>query len=251
MQQLSKQIILLLVLLVFSGCGFVQTKAGSVKVEPFYHSTAKTDFTKLADNLILHLAPALNKLTKREPLYVIDFVNLKQLENHSELGFILSSEVKSLVTQQFGHSIYEIEFSKYLKFGSNGSKLLSRNLVDIKNKSLSGTSYALVGTYAFTQRQVIFYLKIIDLTNGVIIKASTVKRDLTDEIILLEQKGSNISPTTTTPPLIRATHTPTTQIPAEEMPIKEMAEEINIQDSYTEQNAEETTSTPIYTPLVL
>jgi len=194
------------------------------------------------------------------------------LENHSELGFILSSEVKSSVTQQFGHSIYEIEFAKYLKFGSNGSKLLSRKVGEIRNKELSGSSYALIGTYAFTQRQIIFYLKIVDLTNGVIIKASTIKRNLTDEIILLEQKGNNNTLVRANPtPLTRAiptmrTYTPVKETIAiketptketisvvEEVPVKEIVveEEINIQDSYTEQSIEETTSIPIYAPLVL
>ncbi|MCK5110701.1 MAG: hypothetical protein KAQ94_04195 [Arcobacteraceae bacterium] len=186
MQQFNYKLIILSIFL-FTGCGLSTTQAGSYK-SSYYHSTQVTDFSDLTANLLKDLSPTIVSLKKDEPLYVIDFVNLKQLENHSELGFVLSSELKTLVTQQCNRAIYEIEFTKYLKLGSNGSKLLSRNIADIQNKQLSNTSYALVGTYAFTQRQVIVYLKLIDLSNGVIIKSSTVKTALTDEIILLEQK---------------------------------------------------------------
>ncbi len=175
-----KLIILSFFVFIFNGCSFYNIS--------YHHTTEVTDFSSLTSDLLEDLSPAIQSLKKNEPLYIIDFVNLKQLENHSELGFVLSSELKTLVTQKCNKKVYEIEFAKYLKLGSNGSKLLSRNISDLQHKQLSNTSHALVGTYAFTQRQVIVYLKLIDLSNGIIIKSSTAKIALSEEIILLEQK---------------------------------------------------------------
>ena len=75
---------------------------------------------------------------------------------------------------------------KYLKLGKSGSRFLTRDIKQLNNTKINKNTYALVGTYAFTQRQLILYLKLIDLTNGVIIKSSTKATTLTDEIIHFE-----------------------------------------------------------------
>jgi TolB-like protein len=120
------------------------------------------------------------------PIYVTDFVNLEELENHSELGFLLSDELKTQASQHVG--IYAVEYAKHMKIGANGTKLFTRDLNEIKNVKIDQNSYALVGTYAFTQRQLILYTKLIRLKDGVIIRSSTKATSLTDEIIHLEQK---------------------------------------------------------------
>jgi TolB-like protein len=188
--------ITLLSLTIFSGCtipslNFKETKTGAMKAN-YIHSTAVTDFSKLTEQLLISLCPSIKKLDNNEPLYIIDFTNLRQLENHSELGFVLSSELKTIVTQKCKQTVHEIEFSKILKIGKNGTKLLTRKRSELKNTTISDTSYALVGNYIFTQRQVIIYLKLIDLYDGVIIKSSTIKTPITDELIMLEQKSINI-----------------------------------------------------------
>ena len=150
------------------------------------HSTSITNFSDLTEELVDRLAEDILSVKSYAPLYITDFVNLKELENHSELGFMLSDELKTHVTQKFNIPIHEIEYAKNLKIGSNGTKLLSRRVNDIKNTKLNSNTYGLVGTYAFTQRQLILYLKLINLKNGVIIKSSTQRTTLTDEIIHFE-----------------------------------------------------------------
>jgi len=179
----------LIFIFIFNGC--VKSYNDSYKIK-YLQSTAVTNFSKLTESLIDDLCPTLEELKleqrKLKPLYIIDFVNLNQLENHSELGFMLSDELKTHVTQECDWPIHQIEYTKYLKIGENGTKLLSRDLKDMKNKKLNSNTYALVGTYAFTQRQLILYLKIIDLKTGVILKSATKRTELTDEIIQFEKK---------------------------------------------------------------
>lgn len=182
---MQKYFFLLVLLLTFSGC--VSQTNNSYKVK-YLHSTQTTDFTSITKSLLDDLCPTLNTLSKKIPITVIDFTNIKELENYSELGFLLSEEIKTHVTQECNWAVNQIEFMRYLKIGATGTKLFSRDYQDIKNEQLNDKGYALVGTYAFTQRQLILYLKIIDLKKGVIVKSSTKVTTLTDEIILLERK---------------------------------------------------------------
>jgi len=189
-----QQFIFILVLsLFFSGCGvnqYLNEYTDSYKLK-YWHSTAVTDFSSITRELLDDLCPTLKKLPKKQPITVIDFTNIKELENYSELGFLLSEETKTHVTQRCNWTVNQIEFMRYLKIGATGTKLFSRDYQDIKNEELNDTGYALVGTYAFTQRQLILYLKIIDLSNGVIVKSSTKETEITDEIIWLEKKSEN------------------------------------------------------------
>lgn len=179
---------------IFTGCIQKESKNDSYKFV-YLHSTGVTNFTALTHNLLKDLCPTIIDIKTHKkiiaPLYITDFVNLTQLDNKSQLGFLLSDELKTNVTQNCNWPIYQIEFTKYLKLGENGTKLLSRDTNDIKNKNINRNTYALVGTYSITQRQLIIYLKLINLKNGVIIKASTKRVTLTDEILNLEHKPRN------------------------------------------------------------
>lgn len=190
---------------VLTGCSLVNENTDSFKLK-YYHSTSVTNFTSEVNSLLNDLCPTLKEIKRLkkdlQPLYITDFVNLEELENHSELGFMLSDELKTLVTQKCDWPVYGIEFSKYLKIGANGTKLLSRDLDDLRSKQIYDNTYALVGTYAFTQRQLILYLKLINLKNGVILKASTQRMTLTDEIIHFEQKQRKIDPSQIYQPLV-------------------------------------------------
>ena len=77
---------------------------------------------------------------------------------------------------------------KYLKVGKYGTKLYSRETKDLKTLTLDSRSYAFIGTYAFTQRQLILYLNLVDLQNGVVLNSATYATEQTDEIINLEKK---------------------------------------------------------------
>ena len=115
MQQINFKFLILslLYIFLFTGCSFSKIKNDLYNITS-NQLTESTDFSNIASNLIINLSPSILSLKENEPLYVIDFVNLKQLENNSELGFILSSEIKTLVTQKCNKQIYEIEFDLYI-----------------------------------------------------------------------------------------------------------------------------------------
>jgi len=188
MRQIS---IILIVTFFLNGCSIIKENEDSFKFK-YLHLTTTTSFDSLTADLLEQLCPTISSVNKtKTPLYVVDFVNLKDLQNNSELGFMLSDELKTQVTQMCNMPIYAIEYSKYLKIGPNGTKFLSRDLDELNNQKINRNTYVLVGTYAFTQRQLILYLKLIDLNSGVIIKSATEKTLITDEIIHLEKKKKN------------------------------------------------------------
>jgi TolB-like protein len=162
----------------------------------YYQSTSTTNFHLVTRDLLKDLSATVLDIKSKKrtlsPLYVTDFVNLESLSNRSKLGFILSDELKTNITQDLNWPIYQIEFSKYLKVGQTGTKLLSRDATDLKYKSMDENTYALIGTYAITQRQLLLYLKLVNLKNGVILKSATKRLTLTDEITHLEKKKDEI-----------------------------------------------------------
>lgn len=190
---------LLITTFLLSGCSLINENTDSFKFK-YLHLTTTTNFTDLTEDLLAQLCSEIQEVNSDKiPFYVVDFTNLKDLENHSELGFMLSDELKTQVTQMCDIPVYAIEYTKYLKIGANGTKFLSRDLDDLNMKKADRNSYALVGTYAFTQRQLILYLKLIDLRTGVIIKSATEKTLITDEIIHLEKKRKSYSNNIYTP----------------------------------------------------
>jgi len=201
MRQFKFILIATVVAFFLEGCSVVNEYTDSYKFK-YQHSTAVTDFSKITDILITKLEPTINKLPKQTPIYVIDFTNLQYLENFSELGFLLSSEIKTHVTQKYNLRVKQIEYMKYLKIGKSGTKLFSREVKDLKTTNLLDCTYALVGTYAFTQRQLILYLNLVELRTGVILKSATYATEQTDEIIHLEQKSRQINQNTIYQPLV-------------------------------------------------
>ena len=192
-----KIITTLFLISLFTGCSMVKTSDDSFKFK-YFQSTSTTNFAALTENLLKDICPTMKKIKASgkslSPIYVTDFVNLEDLENNSKLGFILSDSLKTNVTQDCDWPIKEVEFTKYLSLGRNGTKLLSRNVSYIKDGSLNQDTYALVGTYIITQRQLMIYLKLINLKNGVILKSSSKRLSLTDEIKSLELDGDKGTP---------------------------------------------------------
>ena len=156
--------------------------------------TNVTNFNALAEDLVDDMHKDILSIVpkSRKVIYVSDFVNIQNLEVTSQLGFFLSSEVKAYVTSQYNLNIKEIEYTKYLKFNDTGFRTLSRDYDEI-NKDNFNKSYILAGTYAITQRQLILYLKLIDMKTGNLVRASSKSINLTEEIMKLEEKNSNSS----------------------------------------------------------
>ena len=144
-------------------------------------STKITDFKEPTEKLVLQMNDKLLAISPRiidKYLYVTDFMNIKNLNTTSELGLFLSSEVKSNIAKFYGYKVKELEYMKYFKLDDTGSKLLSRDTKDILNDFEK--TYALVGTYVITQRQVILYLKLIEMKSGVVISTTSESIEITE-----------------------------------------------------------------------
>jgi hypothetical protein len=178
----KKLLLLLTVIFVFSGCLSTYYK---IKDEPMQHNG--TNFANLIDDLSSTPRSILryNKMVKN--LYILDFVNIDNLQNVSKLGFILSNELKATFSYKLPNSnLQELELSKNIKIGNNGSKVLTRDLKQLKNKNIPQNSQLLVGSYIITSKQLILYLKLIDLNTGNILSSTRVSTIITAEILQLE-----------------------------------------------------------------
>jgi len=182
-----RQIILAIAFLfLLSGCSIIKENEDSIKFKHI-QLTNTTNFERITGKLLEPMCMDIQTKTKGiMPIYVVDFVNLDSLQNQSELGFILSNNIKSLVTQNCGTPIYSLEYAKYLKMGEKGSRILSRDLNEMAATKMNKNTYALVGSYVLTQRKLITHLKMIDLKSGLILKSTTDSSTLTDEVLRLE-----------------------------------------------------------------
>ncbi len=170
----------------FSAC--LKTYPDYYKLK-YFQSTKTTNLKAHTNRLVDGLSSEISSILPRmnQSIYVIDFVNLENLKTTSQLGFLLSSEVKTHIIQKFHIPIKELEYTKYIKIGKNGTKNLSRDIDDINTKEIKKT-FAFVGTYSITQRQLILYLKLINMKTGNILGMSSHYMSLTDEIIKLENQ---------------------------------------------------------------
>ena len=100
-------------------------------------------------------------------LIVTEFVDLTLLENHTKLGYVLSNSIKNSLINIHNASVIEAEVSKYFKISGNGLKILSRDINMIKNKNLT-VERAVVGTYAYTDDEIIIFVKLVNLKTGII-----------------------------------------------------------------------------------
>ena len=183
-----RQIILAIPLLfLLSGCSTIIKENEDTISFKNIQLMNSTNFEWITYNLLSPMCEDIQAKTKGVmPIYVVDFVNLDSLQNQSELGFILSNNIKSQVTQKCNTPIYSLEYAKYLKMGKNGSSMLTRDTNEMAATKMNKNTYALVGSYMITQRQLITYLKMIDLNSGLILKSVTDRATLTEEVQRLE-----------------------------------------------------------------
>ena len=143
----------------------------------------KTNFSNLAYELTY---PIYSKITPNSTIYITDFVNEKDFQNHSQLGFLLSNEVKVKITTYNTIKVKELQLAKTLKIGKNGTKMLSRDLKELKIKNLADINKILIGSYMITKKQLILFLRLIDLKTSDTIIANSIATPLTNEILELE-----------------------------------------------------------------
>jgi TolB-like protein len=128
------------------------------------------------------------KIDEKKTIYVTDFVNIKNFKNKSQLGFLLSSELKVSLFSNCSDNlqIKELEFRDSVKLGQHGINVLSRTPKALKAKYILKNHQVLVGTYSITRKQLIIYLKLIDFDSGNTLVSSRANIKLDDEIKDLE-----------------------------------------------------------------
>jgi len=157
------------------------------KISKYFSNPETTiDFKDIAYDLTTNLC---DNIKKEELIYITDFVNEENLKNHSKLGFLLSNQTKvNIQDKQCAPKILiqDMQLSSFVKLGKNGSRILSRNLKDLKVKNIKEDKKILTGSYLITSNQIILFLKLINLSDGTIIANTTTTRLLNDEFKQLE-----------------------------------------------------------------
>jgi hypothetical protein len=146
------------------------------------NANSSTKFSDLTEHLSENTCDNLNT---NSTLYITDFVNESNLKNISQLGFLLSNELKvNILSDNCDKhiSLKTLELAKSLSIGKQGSRIFTRNLKNLKNTNLDDNKQILVGTYIITKKQLILFTKLINLKDGNTISSSSISTLLTSEI---------------------------------------------------------------------
>lgn len=147
--------------------------------------TKVTDFHSMISDMVNKSAPKLKEnIRLGEVVLVSDFVNLDNLQNRSQLGFLLSNILKDKISS-LNIIIREIELGKEFEFGSSGFNLLTREYGKILSNRVQ-SRYALVGTYSISNKSLNLFVKLIDINTGNILSSSFARTDVDSEILGLE-----------------------------------------------------------------
>jgi PBP1b-binding outer membrane lipoprotein LpoB len=149
-----------------------------------------TNFDSMLNDMVKKSAIKIKKnVAYDEVVLVSDFVNLDNLKNRSQLGFLLSNLLKDRLSS-LDVIVKEIELGKEFEFGPSGFNLLTRE----KNRILSDnvkSRYAVVGTYSISNKSLNLFIKLIDINSGNILSSSFARTDLDSEILDLEGISQN------------------------------------------------------------
>lgn len=156
----------------FTGC-FYMNIDGSSNFDRIIASMVESSYKKLKMNI-----------EQDEVVLVSDFVNIDKLQNHSKLGFLLSETLKDVLSNQ-NIIIREVELGQHFKLGEKGFNVLSRNPNDIYAQ-IDKERFAVVGTYAITDKRLRIFIKLIDIQTGHILSSASESTIMTSEIEKLE-----------------------------------------------------------------
>ena len=152
--------------------------------------TRITDFHSMISDMVDKSASKIKgNLRLGEVVLVSDFVNLDNLQNRSQLGFLLSNILKDKISS-LNIIIREIEIGKEFEFGPSGFNLLTREYGKILSNQVK-SRYALVGTYSISNKSLNLFIKLIDINSGNILSSSFARTDLDSEILDLEGISQN------------------------------------------------------------
>ncbi|MFX4154951.1 FlgO family outer membrane protein [Aliarcobacter butzleri] len=164
--------------------------------------TNVTDFHSMISDMVDKSASKIKgNVRLGEVVLVSDFVNLDNLQNRSQLGFLLSNILKDKISS-LNIIIREIELGKEFEFGPSGFNLLTREYGKILSNQVK-SRYALVGTYSISNKSLNLFIKLIDINSGNILTSSFSRTDIDDEIINLEGNYSIDKKDKPKDPLIR------------------------------------------------
>jgi len=147
------------------------------------------DFHSLVSELVYDSAKKIKSHTMIDDIVLVsDFVNLDELKNRSELGFLLSDILKDRLVS-LNILVREVEFGKEFEIGESGFNVLSRDQNKIVSKIVDKERFAVVGTYSITSRSLNLFIKLIDIRTGNILASSYERTDIDEEILQLERKA--------------------------------------------------------------
>ena len=169
-----KLISLSIIMLIFTAC--------SIPSMRYNTELMNTDYNGIIDKLLQKASYQIfPNMTMDEILIVPNFAETTTLKSNTRLSFILSDTLKNKLVSQYSYTIREIELSKNFRFGKEGFKVLTRDSKNI-NDTVIDSRYAVVGTYTITKNQLLLYLKLINIRNGLVLAASSYSANLTQEI---------------------------------------------------------------------
>jgi len=183
--KLKKLLYTSLIALVFTSCTNFPTYSSKVK-KYFVAPQTTIDFKDITYDLTTNMC---DRILKEEYIYITDFVNEENLKNHSKLGFLLANQTKvNIQDEQCAPEvlIQDLQLSDSLKIGKNGSRILTRDINELKTLDIKEDKKILTGSYLITNNQIILFLKLINLEDGTTIASSTTSRILNDEFKQLE-----------------------------------------------------------------
>jgi len=177
----KKNILLsILIIFIFTSCSSIYTKY-SKKIKSYFSSSNSSDYLIITRELTENLC---EKINQDSVIYITDYVDEENLKNKSKLGFLLASQTKVNVLNEDCTSnvkVQDLQLAKNLKISKNGSRILSRDINEMKVKNLQDDKQILVGSYILTQNEIIFFLKLMNLKTGNIIASTTTSRVLSEE----------------------------------------------------------------------
>ena len=162
---------------IFNACSFNNSNCGKY---------VGTDFKLISHKLS---SPLCSKIEKSSVLYMTEFVNEKNLKNASQLGFLLSNELKVSLLQENctkNVSFKSFQLANVLFKNKEGTKILTRNMKHTKTKKIKENKKVLAGTYIITQKQLLLFVKLINLESGNIISSTSTSTPINNEIKDLE-----------------------------------------------------------------
>lgn len=135
----------------------------SPQVDPetaFFEKSYEKDFNDIANKFCPFI--------KRKTVVVTDLVDLQTFLPKKE-GLFLSEYLKSSLINVCKSKIVQVEFSKHFKMSNKGLRILTRNISELKKKSIN-TPLIITGTYKKTEDKVILFIRLINYKTGKIEK---------------------------------------------------------------------------------